>query len=1005
MSKSIPVHISIEVQSENGETIEINSITVNHQVFVLQTEIEQKKGERLTPAALTVASLAMAPLLAVDQVNSVREFGSSADSIQPLAPGADFDTLEEFGAHSFFKMFWGSLTYQALDQSRTQVTFNGEGTGFDPSLVGKWLEPSRIHRGATQFPDRGRNYFPGAMTVVYSRVIEVLDPNNLIVDFAYNGGDSSNPKPISDQDGIFFFDNKFAIESWANSIRKKPVLNANSGQIYACLGIPKISISQDSSLRFGWSGTGQRPALQIMMSDAFNGNKHGLGEHGPASFRETFGENTSFFHLPGQGRVDLDFDWQYLPPIYSHRVVQYGTPEGTFFYDGATDSMQYGLKRVSNYDQFRIRDLMKASLGFLRSGISFSMPNQGYCNGGGIHDGKEITEFCTYRFEGDWFSKNPNNMKARTSGGLRVEWIGASADKPGNFIEMESLKPFRFENLNFKFKSNVAVEVENQDFTWYHLACQEMTGGTSTGSEATSLIVDGKTIGLNSNGDFWLLYGDEDVQARGLSGNRINLFDKIPSPGDMISHDPSDLHKNGLIGKVAPNRFEVWGWAVLKDDLLSFEGKSYTVKSAQRKWKTWEQFSEQYASPERRLLRSDRRITYTEIELDQAINADFDHVHFEVVKGSLAHLLDGKEVGGCTAFWSFGNDSPGHLMYTDYNVNLVMKNVQIHGLIRSTSRPIWANTTTALTGSISRIPINGLGASMWKTGDRIQLAHPESGIAQEVELILSYGGNGSVILIKPIQLLHDFPVDSIVTAFHCLPSEARFENVNFVKEDLSPSYSQRIDYRPQGLRLRQLLSNNDAYRVKIIGGRISWYSNADNRFEPEIELSGRPHLVNPTSVVPILINPVILDGKGAWFGYQYKQTGEEELFLLQRILVRGNAKLDLSNSVLGADLYIEGNGTVVLDKLLSKKFKENGVEKGFGFNLVVEDKFQNTEDLKLEGENGAVGLMINKAYPIGVLKIDFKNWKLSPSLFNAAGFQTKQESSDPNYKIYIRISD
>jgi len=45
---------------------------------------------------------------------------------------------------------------------------------------------------------------------------------------------------------------------------------------------------------------------------------------------------------------------------------------------------------------------MMASLGFLRLGISFSLPNQGYCSGGGIYDGKEIAEFCTYRFEGDW---------------------------------------------------------------------------------------------------------------------------------------------------------------------------------------------------------------------------------------------------------------------------------------------------------------------------------------------------------------------------------------------------------------------------------------------------------------------------------------------------------------------------------------------------------------------------------------------------------------------------
>lgn len=55
-------------------------------------------------------------------------------------------------------------------------------------------------------------------------------------------------------------------------------------------------------------------------------------------------------------------------------------------------------------------------------------------------------------------------MKERTLGGLRVQWIVASTEKPGNFIEMESLKPFRFENANFKFKSNTTIEVDNQDF-------------------------------------------------------------------------------------------------------------------------------------------------------------------------------------------------------------------------------------------------------------------------------------------------------------------------------------------------------------------------------------------------------------------------------------------------------------------------------------------------------------------------------------------------------------
>jgi len=139
MSKSIPVHVSIEVQSENGDTIEINSITVNNQDFVLKTEIEQKKGERLTLAALPMTSLAMAPLLAVDQVNSVRDLVQVRIEVafSPCLQEQILIHMKSLEHLPFFQMFWGSLTYQVLDQSRTQVTFNGEGAEFDPSFVGK----------------------------------------------------------------------------------------------------------------------------------------------------------------------------------------------------------------------------------------------------------------------------------------------------------------------------------------------------------------------------------------------------------------------------------------------------------------------------------------------------------------------------------------------------------------------------------------------------------------------------------------------------------------------------------------------------------------------------------------------------------------------------------------------------------------------------------------------------------------------------------------------------
>jgi hypothetical protein len=1010
MSQDKQIKLTIQIESEDGAPIRIKSIQVNDQLFTPANEEDETISELFEEQQrieVPISTIALVPEVAEIMPQENESVGAEpvSKAHKTLQPGADFNTLEEFGGNSFYKMFWGKLSYSRLDESQTKVTYEGSEDVFDASFVGKWLEPSRIHKCSFDFPEAGRNYFPGALAVVYSRVTDVLDSKNLIVDFGYNGGNATAPMTVKNQDGIFFFDNKFALSSWAESARRKDVLKANAGQIYACLGMPRINVKENSTLNFYGDGDGSKPAIHVMMSDAFTSDKNGKGEVVLASFKETFGDNCVFINLPSNGRASIDFDWQYIPSTYEQKVVQYGVPTCYFFKDAAAESQQYGLKRVSNTDQFRILNSMKKSLGFVRKGVAFSMPNQGYCNGGGIHDGREIKEFCTYRFEGDWIGKNPNNMKARTSGGLRIEWIGESKENPGNFIEMESLKPFRFDELKFKFLSNSTVEVDDPSFTWYHLASQEWTGGTSTGYEASSLSIEGKKVGLNTNGDFWLVYGDENVEARGLCVHRVNIFDKIPAPGNIIAQDLEDLKKNGLIGKLSNTTFEVWGWSIQEGDQLSFGGNTFSVVKTDRKGKTWEQFAMQYPSPPERLKRSDRKITYTEIELNQPVSAALGDVKFQVINGALQGYLNGTEILGCSAIWNFGNDSPGHLMYIDYNVNLVLKNVQIHGMIRSTSKPLWAETTGSLSGLISAIPVGRLGSTIWKNGDKVQLAHPESGLVVEVELTDSFSGNPGNLSIMPVQLPAEFPAKSIVTALYSLCNEASFENVSFVEEDLTPCYSERIDYRPQALRLRQLITKNDSCRVKINGGRISWYSNLDNRFEPEVEITNHPHLINPKSVVPVLLNPVVSDKKGIHFGYQYKQSGEEEVFVLSRVVVRDGKEIDLSNSVLGSDLYVEGNGIILLDALKSENFFDNGKDTGVGFNLVVQDRFLTTKSLTLKGTSGKTGLMINTPYPIGTLKIDLKKWKLIPALFNSDGFQSKQNMSDARYSEFVKVSD
>lgn len=1010
MNLDKPLHLTIEVKTSDGTPLQIGSIKINDQEFLPKEKAEPANSESnrnsVHPApepVLATVALTTPSSLEPEPVIKPQPVESSSGNV--LTPTDEFNTLEEFGGNSFYRTFWGDLTYQPIDAQTSLVTYQGSQDVFDLTFVGKWLEPSRIHKCSADFPIQGRNYFPSALAVVYSRVLEVRDGKSLIVDFPYNGGSTAGPKSSTNQDGTFFFDNKFAIESWGASSQRKPLLMANSGQVFACLGIPKIPIGPDSQLNFKQVGSGERPAIHLMLSDGFNGDEHGTGVGISDSFKETFGENSKLFDLPGHGRVDIDFDWQLIPPTYAQKVVQYGVPQGVIFFDGATLSTQYGLKRFSNFDQFRIKNEMTKALGFTRPGVTCSMPNQGYCNGGGIHDGSDVKEFCTYRFEGDWYSKDPNNMKARTSGGLKLEWIGKSKESPGRFIELESQKAYLFENLNMKFISNEEVEVDNPDFTWYHLACQEWTGGVSTDYEFTYIEFEGRKIWLNSNGDFWLIYGDGDLKCRSFGSRRARLFDKIPVPGDLIKRDTQTLRNCGIIGKISDVSFEIWGWAIQPGDQLSFAGSLFTVVSTDRKWKTWEQFAADNSLSSPRLKRSDRKINYTLVTLDKQVSGTLDSIEFKVEKSAFQSFIGGQFRGGCKAGWGFGNDAPGHLMYIDYNVNLIFKNIDIRGLIRSTSRPLWAETTGPNSGRVNSISVSALGSKIWNKGDKLWLAHPESGKKQQVEVAENFDGNRGEVRILPVDLSYEFPQNSILVGLFSLASEARFEHVNFVNEDLTPSYSDRIDYRPQGLRMRQLLTGDSTKRVIIKGGRISWYSTIDNRFEPEVEFSEKPFLVNTKSVIPVLLNPIIADKNGLSIGLQRKETGKKELFFAYRIVVSKGEKLDLSNVEMGADLYVEGNGEMVLDQLNSRSFTENNKSSGVGFNLIVQDKYSTTESLSLRGKNGKVGLMVSSPYPVGVLKIDFQNWELKPGLFNDGGFQTVQDQSDPRYKEFIKISN
>jgi hypothetical protein len=88
----------------------------------------------------------------------------------------------------------------------------------------------------------------------------------------------------------------------------------------------------------------------------------------------------------------------------------------------------------------------------------------------------------------------------------------------------------------------------------------------------------------------------------------------------------------------------------------------------------------------------------------------------------------------------------------------------------------------------------------------------------------------------------------------------------------------------------------------------------------------------------------------------------------------------------------------------SNNYVDNKRDTGYGFSIVVQDKFKKAESLLLTGKGGKAGMMINSPYAIGVLRIDFQDWELKPALFNGGGFQSQQNQNDPRYREFVRIS-
>ncbi len=922
-----------------------------------------------------------------------------------VAAQAEVQTLEAFGGQAFYKMFWGELTYTPLGNGTSRVTYQGDQDVFDASFVGKWLEPSRIHHNAAEYPATGRNYFPNVIGVVYAQVLEVEDGRNLIVDFAYNGRNRERPQAVRDEDGTFFFDNRAAVEAWGRRPGSANVLRAEPGAIYAVLGLPRIQIPPDTSWTLQAADPENPPMLHIMASDNFavaqNGGSDDLP---PGSYGDTFGRceddkgggNGALFHLPGRGEVNIDVQWQLLGPTYRIPSLQYGPKRMSLFVDAHLDSTEHGLKRVVSRNQFVIRDRMRAALGFVREGASFALIDQGVCYTGGLDDGEDIVHYNVYRFEGGWHSREPQSFKSRFKSGVRVEYVGESPERRAVFASMPSLSRGQFENLGLRWLNNRRVHIVSDTFTWYQVVNQYWTGGTSTdGADTTQVVVDDRFIYFGDNGDWQLAYGGAMGEGIGLTGDEVNSFNRIPAPGDVIRQSPRDERgaftndaNNGIVRKISDTEFDLWGWNILPGDVLEHGGRTFTVKTIARQGLPWREYDPvRYANAHPLFCCHPTRVT-----LDAAIAEPAEAVVFTVVSSSLSHLLSGETVTGRTHYARKGFD---HLMYTDISTNYRFENVDYSGYIRCTGQDYLTRTTAAVSGEVQAIPIRPTSAGeAWAAGKKLRIFDPTTGRSRTVTVAETVGGRNEV-KIEATRFDEAYPPESIVTAMFSLNRVAEFINCFAVEEDGSPSFDNASEYVPYPLELRRQITKDSRYRVRIQGGRM--FARRSELAMPEIELSGRPMLIRGGNSFGAsgIINPLVADGKG------FVVHG------MVMISLKEGYTADLSRVELQGGLFVSGHGALILDGMMATPTAENpavwhGVE--VTANAVPASP-ETVRDLALRGSGGECGFRIEgHAYPPGTLKMDLQDWTLRPSPYNPRGFMLMQAKADPAHEAFIRIN-
>ncbi|SFV54495.1 Chitin binding protein [hydrothermal vent metagenome] len=666
-SPTVPMNLS-SIPSETFIKLSWDSSTDNvgvngYKLYKDNTFLIQTSSTSYTDTNVVIGQSYSYKVLAID--NSANESEFSMETLVSLISGEDF--IENYGANAFYKTYYGTLTVTPNKDgtstvSTSEVRFTDE--YLDKEFVAFRINYNPLEESPTQ------EYYPNILSSRYSKVIEVIDANTLVVDLAYNGGDRDNPKVSNNASGYFFFDNRQAFIDAIVSPDRNEQITLQAGKTYVT--------------KFAWNVI--TPSnIQIKTQDAYGGVKARI----KLSAEDMLGGDVTKERWFNLNDDDFDIKFKNIDLVGSHYAVPdiSGGSYSSGYFGGNKSYVQsarvlelYGSDDWSEY--YELRDSNK--LQYLPEGYNFVGTD--FLKGGmygGKHNGYDITDFIYLNcINTSMHFRTFSSIKATVSAGIYKRIIGESPENMSELVEQDipenrinlvkiSGEDGAFETtMQFvdddKFPGNKKMKITGSG-NWIQVSNLYWDQGSTGFTAVSKIVIDGFEVRLHNNGDWRTLTGQYGFYAIDNS-QYARAFEQIPVNGEEIIIGDFDLSKSNdnKAMLTVNNEIEVWGLAIQINDKLNINGEIFTIVSKQL---------------------TTHATTYPDYIHTTVLTCDKP-----IPKGTTSFIIENSQAqylltGEHKMKFIYERDYVGHLFYDDFNLPFHYENVILKGYIRGSDKP------------------------------------------------------------------------------------------------------------------------------------------------------------------------------------------------------------------------------------------------------------------------------------------------------------------------------